>query len=282
VTRIGPIERVRARLAGRLSAEELRALPNGYQRLGAVLVVKLPESLRPYFPEIGGAYREELGVGTVLRRRGPIVGEFRIPSTELLVGATTETETRENGIVYRFDAARVMFAAGNRTERIRLARAVAPGETVADLFAGIGYFTLPIAVLSRAHRIVACEANPTSFGYLQGNLRRNGVADRVEALLGPNETAALAEGGFDRVVLGLLPSSLPWVARAARLVRARGGWVHVHEVVGTRDGVAFAEANARNAVGRAGARVVSATAREVKPYGPGRVHTVVDLRVVPG
>jgi tRNA wybutosine-synthesizing protein 2 len=281
VTRPGPVARVRTRLAHRLSAAELAALPGGFQRLGSVLVVRLPENLRPRFSEIGEAYRREVGVATVLRRRGPISGEFRLPSTELLAGATTETQVRENGVVYRFDAARVMFAQGNSTERSRLVGAVADGEVVADLFAGIGYFTLPLAVHSRARRIVACEANPLSFAYLQQNLARNRVAERVEVHLGPNEEAPLEEGAFDRAVLGFLPSSRRWVDRAVRLLRRDGGWLHVHEVVGTRDGVAAALASARSAAEQAGARVVSASGREVKAYGPGKVHTVVDLRAVP-
>jgi tRNA wybutosine-synthesizing protein 2 len=282
VTPPGPVDRVRARLAGRLSGPELATLPDGFQRLGSVLVVKLPEPLRPHFAAIGEAYRSELGVATVLRRRGPVAGDFRLPSTERLAGTTTETELRENGVVYRFDAARVMFAAGNRSERVRLVDLVAPGEVIADLFAGIGYFTLPLAVHSRARHLVACEANPTSFEYLQQNLRRNRVDGRVEALLGPNESAPLREGRFDRVVLGYLPSSTPWIGRALGLLPAHGGWLHVHEVVGTRDGVAASEAHARSAIHRAGGRVVSAAAREVKPFGPGRVHTVVDVHATPG
>jgi tRNA wybutosine-synthesizing protein 2 len=281
VTRPGPVDRVRLRLARRLNPEQRGTIPDGYQRLGSVVVVKLPESLRPHFAAIGEAYRKELGVASVLRRRGPVSGDFRVPSTELLAGTATETEVRENGVVYRFDAARVMFAAGNGIERLRLVEAIAPGEVIADLFAGIGYFTLPIAVHSRASAIVACEANPTSFGYLRKNLVRNRVDGRVEAILGPNETADLPEGEFDRVVLGFLPSSLPWIARAVPLLRPDGAWLHVHEVVETRQGVVGAEANARAAVGRAGGEVVAALPREVKPYGPGRVHTVVDVRARP-
>jgi tRNA wybutosine-synthesizing protein 2 len=282
VTRIGPVERVRSRLADRLTANELVSIPDGYQRLGSVVIVKLPESLRPAFRAIGAAYREELGVVTVLRRHGPVIGDFRLPAVEVLAGGPTETEVTENGIVYRFDAARVLFAAGNRDERLRIAQEIRPGEEVADLFAGIGYFTLPIAVHGRAGRVFACEANPVSFAYLEKNARRNGVADRVVALLGPNETAALPEHAFDRVVLGFLPNALPWVPRAVRLVRPEGGTVHVHQILGTNEGIARAESEATSSAERAGGKVLSAKGREVKPYGPGRMHTVVDLRLASG
>ena len=280
MTPSGPVDRVRARLARELPTAELDLLPRGYQRLGSVLVVKLPERLRPHFAAIGRAYRDEMGVATVLRR-GPISGEFRVPKMERLAGNTSETETREHGIVYRFDAARLMFAAGNRSERVRLPGLVAPGEMIADLFAGIGYFTLPLAVHSRARRIVACEANPVSFEYLRQNLRRNGVEGKVEALLGPNETATLRAGSFDRVVLGYLPSALPWIDRALPLLTPAGGWLHVHVVIGTQDGLAAAEGAVRSSIARAGGTSLEASAREVKPYGPGKLHAVVDVRARP-
>ena len=278
MSRPGPVERVRRRLAGTMTPAQIGRIPDGYQRLGSVLLVKLPESLRPSFGEIASAYREELGVDTVLRRRGPIGGEFRLPDVETLLGGSTETEVRENGIVYRFDAARVMFAAGNRAERERVGRLVRPGEAVADLFAGIGYFTLPAAVHGRAGRVVACEANPVSFSYLQENVRTNRVGDRVTPVLGPNEAADLPLGAFDRVLLGLLPSAVGWTPRAIGLVRPTGGWLHVHVVVGSRDGVGSAEAAVRKVAGDRGRSV---RGREVKPYGPGRVHVVVDVDVGP-
>ncbi|MCI4339652.1 MAG: class I SAM-dependent methyltransferase family protein [Thermoplasmata archaeon] len=281
MTRIGPVARVRARLAGRLSSSELRAIPDGYQRLGSVVIVKLPETLRPKFPAIGGAYRQELGVASVLRRHGPIRGEFRLPNVERIAGERTETEVHENGVAYRFDAAGVMFASGNGIERIRIARAVRPGERVADLFAGIGYFTLPIAVHSRAEHVDACEANPGSFRYLRENIRRNHVEDRVAPHLGPNESAPLAAGTYDRVLLGFLPSALPWVDRATRLLRPEGGTLHLHQVVGTLEAIPTATSSARGAIEHAGAIVRSAVARAVKPYGPGKVHTVVDVEVLP-
>ena len=281
MTRIGPVERIRTRLADRLSDIERRSIPEGYQRLGPVVIVRLPENLRPTFPDIGEAYRAELGVATVLRRGGPVHGEYRLPDVERIAGDRTEAEVREGGVVYRLDAARVMFAAGNRTERHRLVREVRPGERIADLFAGIGYFTLPIAVHTEVAHVDACEANPVSFGYLRENVRRNRVEDRVAPHLGPNESTRLAAGSFDRVILGFLPSSLPWIGRAVGLLRADGGTLHVHLVAGTRDGTAATEGLVRAAIERARGRAVHLAGREVKPYGPGRVHVVVDAATIP-
>ncbi|HYK92494.1 MAG TPA: hypothetical protein VEY07_00420, partial [Thermoplasmata archaeon] len=59
-----PGERVRAGLRRAAGPEVAAALPRRYQRLGRVLVLRLPESLRPYFSLVGEAWQTELGVET--------------------------------------------------------------------------------------------------------------------------------------------------------------------------------------------------------------------------
>jgi tRNA wybutosine-synthesizing protein 2 len=55
-----------------------------------------------------------------------------------------------------------MFCAGNASERHRVARFRCDGEVVVDLYAGIGYFTLPYLVHAGAQLVHACEWNPDS------------------------------------------------------------------------------------------------------------------------
>jgi len=277
-----PAERVRDRLRSAAGEEAAHAMPSGYQRLGRVLVLRLPESLRPHYALIGDAWRAELGVSSVLVRTGPIEGESRRPRTELIAGVGTETEVVEHGVRWQFDAAAVMFASGNRVERVRAGRLVRSGEVVADLFAGIGYFTIPAARSGPATRVVAVEKNPVAHAYLVANVALNRVADRVETLEGDNRKVVLSARSFDRVFLGYLPSALPWVGRAAALVRPTGGWIHVHTVEDARTACPTAIAAVEAAVRAAGARPLELfRAREVKPYGPGRTHVVVDARVAP-
>ncbi len=281
--RAPPAERVRARLRALAGESTAQRLPPGYQRLGRVLVLRLPDALRPWFATVGALWQEELGVATVLVRRGPIDGELRRPRTEIVAGGPTETEVVEHGVRWRFDAARQMFAQGNRVERQRVAELVGPREHVADLFAGIGYFTVPIARRCPDATLVAVEKNPEAFRFLEENVRTNGVADRVRCVLGDNRAVELPRQGFDRVLLGYLPDAVPWVPRAVGLLAREGGWIHVHTVVDARGGDIAARASAGRAVASTGATVVaSPTVRTVKRYGPGRTHVVVDLRVVPG
>jgi tRNA wybutosine-synthesizing protein 2 len=277
-----PVERVRAELARDAGSEVAALLPAGYARFGRVVVVRWPEGLRPHFAALSASLARTLGAATVLRASGPVEGELRTPRTEVLFGTETETEVREHGVRWRFDAARVLFATGNKTERARAGQLTRPGETVVDLFAGIGYFAIPAARVGRAARVLAVDRNPVSVRYLAENARLNGVDDRVEPILGDNREVPLPSGTADRVFLGYLPSAVPWVSRAVPLLRPTGGELHVHTVADARAAVSEAAAEVARAVEEADGTIVGApVGRAVKPYGPGRAHVVVDVRVRP-
>jgi tRNA wybutosine-synthesizing protein 2 len=278
-TRRSPADRVRARIRSSAGPEVADRLPDGYQRLGRVLVLRLPPGLSAHYAEIGRAWQAELGVRAVLVRTGPITGELREPTVRQITGGETETEVTEHGVRWRFDATRVMFAAGNRTERVRIRREVRPGERVVDLFAGIGYFAIPAARADPAVHVTAVEKNPVAHRYLMANAELNGVTAQVECVLGDNREVALPRATAHRVILGYLPDSTPWVGRALEIVREEGGWIHVHRVVDARDALERARREVEDAVAdRGGVLRAPSRAREVKPYGPGRTHVVVDVR----
>lgn len=130
-------------------------------------------------------------------------GVCRIPATEVLYGSTGDVIHREFGISFCIDPSKVMFSQGNRTEKMRVAALTREGERVADLYAGIGYFTLPVA---RAGGIVhAMEINPVAFGYLQKNIVLNQLSDRIEARCG--DCRDLLSGVYDRVIMGHFDSA---------------------------------------------------------------------------
>jgi|HubBroStandDraft_2_1064218.scaffolds.fasta_scaffold277057_1 tRNA wybutosine-synthesizing protein 2 len=275
-----PAARVRASVAASSGSAIASAIPTGFQRVGSVVLVRLPDSARPAFEAIGRAYQAELGVETVLRHRGPAHGERRLPDVEVIAGGPTLTEVGEHGVRFRFDAARVLFSRGNEIERARAGRVTRPGDTVVDLFAGIGYFALPALVVGRARRAFAVEENPESYGFLVENLARNQVAERAVALLGDNRTVDLPVRDADRVFLGFLPNSLPWIPLALQLVRP-GATLHVHLVVDAGNDVGLGETAVRSAVAAAGGSVERTEGRRVKAYGPSRSHVVVDATVTP-
>jgi tRNA wybutosine-synthesizing protein 2 len=130
-------------------------------------------------------------------------GICRTPTSQVMYGNSGDVIHRESGISFWLDPTKVMFSQGNRTEKMRIAALISEGERVADMYAGIGYFTLPVA---RAGGIVhAMEINPVAFGYLQKNILLNNLAHRITASCG--DCRDLLEGEYDRVIMGHFDSA---------------------------------------------------------------------------
>jgi tRNA wybutosine-synthesizing protein 2 len=239
--------------------------PRGFQRLGDLVLFHGP---RPDGPAVREAIARCSPRG-VLWVRGH-AGVERVPEVEVLCGDAGEVVHRENGLVYRLDPTRVMFSGGNRDEKMRIARTIRAGERTADLFAGIGYFTLPAA--RAGARVHAMEINPGAFGYLEENLAANGLAARVEAECG--DCRDLLRGVYDRLLLGHFEAPA-FLADALAHVRA-GSVLHVHGVERTPGGLGPALARTAGESGLA----VASSWRTVKSCGPGRFHTVHDLVIL--
>ncbi|XP_039975328.1 tRNA wybutosine-synthesizing protein 2 homolog isoform X2 [Xiphias gladius] len=156
---------------------------------------------------------------------------FRSPVVTMLLGENSWVRHVDNGISYEFDVTKCMFSAGNITEKLRVAGFDCRGETVVDLYAGIGYFTVPYLVHAGASHVHACEWNPDAVEALQKNLAENSVSDRCTIHQGDNRQLQLCDIA-DRVNLGLIPSSEDgWPVACRLLKRTTGGILHIHQNV---------------------------------------------------
>ena len=168
------------------------------------------------------------GVNRVVRLRR-IKGLKREPDVEVIIGEGTETVHRENHCLFKLDVARIMWSKGNTTERKRMSQLVEDGETIVDLFAGIGYFTIPMAVHAHPGKIYAVEINPVAHQYLQDNIVLNKVQNVVEPILGncrdlaPRNTA-------DRVLMGYIGNTEEYLDVAMEAIKDEG-IIHYHESV---------------------------------------------------
>ncbi|XP_072017551.1 LOW QUALITY PROTEIN: tRNA wybutosine-synthesizing protein 2 homolog [Amphiura filiformis] len=158
--------------------------------------------------------------------------DFRSPQVHLLLGDTGWVEQIDNGIRYTYDIQHCMFSSGNITEKLRVASLNCDGETVVDLYAGIGYFTLPYLVHAKAAMVHACEWNPHAVRALEKNLQLNNVRERCVIHAGDNSKVC-PKGIADRVNLGLIPSSQQGWPIACAALKHTGGILHIHGNVTT-------------------------------------------------
>lgn len=253
---------------------EKELLPSGWQILGDIIIVSLRRELEVHKKEIGNALLSLYpGCKTVLLERG-ISGKMRQPDREIIAGSGTETIHKENGCLFKIDAMRLMFSQGNLAEKKRMSK-LGKGEIVVDMFAGIGYFSIPMAVHSKPGKIIAIELNPVAFGYLKENIRLNKVGEIIEPICG--DCALVTPCGVaDRVLMGYLDAH-EYLERGISALLP-GGSLHYHEAV--------PEAVERRPVERVieaaerlGRKVETLELRRIKKYSPGVWHVVVDARM---
>lgn len=273
-SRIDPIEMIRKEAQ---VPEALKAmLPDKWEQFGDIAVIRFEKILDEYESSIGDIYARVLGLKAVLRDIGGVAGMYRMPVVKTIHGFDTVTIHKENGILYKFDAARLMFSSGNVEERLRMSEVICKGETVVDMFAGIGYFSLPLAVNQQPKKVISCELNKLAHSYLEENIRLNDVESIVEPILGDNRELP-GDAFADRVIMGYVKTTHEFLPTAMRLIKD-GGMLHYHETCPNEllpgRPIQRLRSAARNH------RVEVLRFKEIKSYSPGVSHVVVDARVV--
>ncbi|MFB6310583.1 MAG: class I SAM-dependent methyltransferase family protein [Salinirussus sp.] len=257
------------------SDEQVDAAPGSWAVIGSIILVDAGEV--PDRGELGDALLALHGAADTVLDRGGVSGDHRVPDLTVLAGeGDTETVHTEHGTTYAMDLAEVMFSPGNKSERARMGRVVSDGERVLDAFAGIGYFTLPMA--RAGARVTAVECNPAAFEYLLENAVRNNVTDRIAAYRGDNrQVVPELDGDFDRAVLGHYEAHESLEAVLPTL--AEGGRLHLHEATPSTLVPDRPLERLETAADVAGRSVTKEAVRTVKGYSEGVDHVVVDAIV---
>ena len=271
---VDPIDEIRR--VAEVPAELKELLPGKWERIGDVAVLRLVPELEPFESAVAMAYASVLGLKSVLRETGPIEGDLRRPTTKIILGSDTVTIHVENHLRYKLDVSEIMFSSGNQEERLRMAGLRCDSETVVDMFAGIGYFSLPLAVYQRPKKVIACELNPVAHGFLVENTRLNNVESIIEPVLGDNRDL-VGEAFADRVIMGYVKTTHEFLPTAMRLVKD-GGVIHYHETC-PNDIINVRPLQRLQEAAKPG-KVELLRSKAIKSYAPGVSHMVLDARVV--
>lgn len=203
-----------------------------------------------------------------------IQGTKREPVYNVLYGSETETINKENGCLFKLDLSKVMWSKGNNNERLRIAKLVEDDEVVLDMFAGIGYFSIPIGVHSNAKHIYSIEINPNSYFYLNENIKLNKL-DNVTPILG-DCMVHTPKYKADRIVMGYVKTTHHYLNVAINSLN-EGGVLHYHETVPEK---LMKTRPIERIISQAGNRDVELLKlNKIKKYAPGVEHVVLDVMI---
>ena len=274
-----PLIEIKNNISGLIPDDMIQYIPKKWEKIGDILILKIEKSLKNYEKIIAENYACVLKCKAVFKDTGGISGSFRKPSVKWLYGSKDAVTVHwENNIRYKLDISQLMFSSGNMDERIRMANISNENETVVDLFAGIGYFSIPMAVYSNPKRIYACEINPLAYKFLCENILLNDVSDIVRPILGDNRDVA-PKNVADRVILGYLDYTYIFLKTAFSCLKNSRGIIHYH--------VKFPDTlipnkpfeEVENKIKQFKKKAVLMNFKKVKSYAPGISHVVLDIKI---
>ena len=239
-----------------------------YKKIGDILILDNNSSQEDY-----ESLSKKHNVKTIMKI-DHIEGTKREPVFKILYGNDTQTINKENGCLFKLDLAKVMWSKGNNNERLRIAKLVEDDETVLDMFAGIGYFSIPIGVHSNAEKIISIEINPNSYNFLCENIKLNKL-DNITPVLG-DCMVETPKFKADRIVMGYVKTTHHYLNVAINSLN-KGGIIHYHETVPEKlIGIRPIE-RIKNESSNRDVELLNLT--KIKKYSPGVWHVVVDARI---
>ncbi len=215
-----------------LSENELQLLVRGYDVVGDIAIIIIPQELEAKEQVIAAAIlANNQKIKVVAKRAAHYGGEFRTLPIKIIGGEDRrETEVREFGLRLRLNVEKVYFSVRSGNERRRIAFLVQPGENVLVLFSGIAPYPLMISRYSLAKKIVGIEKNPVAHDYALLNLKLNKKLKNIELLQGDvRDLLPRFSIEFDRVIMVLPKSAEDFLEVALPLVKP-GGCLHFYDM----------------------------------------------------
>jgi len=213
-------------LKDKLPQEKLSFLPKGFEVIGDIAVINIPQSLdneKYLIAEALASHRRDIKV--ILRKTDKLKGQRRVGGFELLLGNRTSTVHRENNCIFHVDIAEAYFSSKMYFERNRIAQKVNDGEDILVLFCGVGPFLIPIGKMKKVN-ITGLDNNPDACALFKKNTKINSI--EADIILGDaNSVPYLFKRPFDRIVMPT-PYGQDHFLILARTILKPGGVIHFY------------------------------------------------------
>lgn len=271
-------------LENRLPPHLFAGLPHSADFVGDIAIIEVSPELETYKNIIGEAIlKTNKNVRTVLAKAGAVSGTYRVREFSVIAGEVrTETIHKEYGSQYYVDVAKAYFSPRLSYEHNRVASLVKEGETVIDLFSGVGPFAIQIAKNHEKVKVYAVDANPHAIEYLKRNIRLNRVGEKVHPILGDARQVIDEElsGVADRVIMNLPEKAIEFVDTSCKAMKPSGGVAHFYCFVNASDSLDNVKGRFVEAVEKCGKKAEEILFfRRVRATAPYEWQIVLDARI---
>jgi tRNA (guanine37-N1)-methyltransferase len=277
--------RLKEKLAGQMPPEALSKVYSSFDLIGDIAIIKAPNNpvyAQAVAKQIMSTHKK---LKAVYNQASPVMGDHRTRQLTLLAGENkTVTQHKEAGCVFTVDVEKCYFSPRLSHERLRIATQVSPKETVINMFAGVGCFSVIIAKTVPETKVYSIDVNPTAHGFMVENVRVNRVYGRVHPILGDSKEIVEKQlrGVADRVLMPLPEKALQYLPAAVSALKKSGGWIHYYDfqhAVGQEDAREKTEQKVAAALDSLGVHYMFTCSRIIRSTGPNWYQTVLDIQV---
>jgi len=279
-------KRLRETLSSVLSPQDLRKVYSSFDVVGDIAIFRLPSTSSANAQTIAKAIMSvHRNVKTVLLQTSPVAGHLRLRRLTYVAGENkTNTVHKEFGCLFSVDVARCYFSPRLSHERMRIAGMVKPNETVVNMFAGVGCFSIITAKHSGAAKVFSIDVNPTAIQFMKENIKLNRVYAKVNPLLGDSKEIVNSrlQHVADRVLMPLPEKALAYLPSAVSALKTTGGWIHYYgfeHAAKTESPCEKAKLKVAEALGALGVDFEVPFVRVVRSTGPNWFQLVADVRI---
>ena len=217
-------------LKKKLSKKELESVPSGFDVVGSVAIIEIPDALKKKERLIAQTMIDLFKpVKTVVKKRGIHYGKYRRQKLEVIAGEKTKVaEYKESGVRMKLDLEKCYFSSRLGTERLRVAKLVKPGENVLVMFSGVAPYPLVLAKNARPERICGVELNPVAHKFAEENVKLNKLRNKIHLYKGDvvDIVPALKEK-FDRIFMPMPKTALTFLETAFKAAK-KGTIIHFY------------------------------------------------------
>ena len=269
-------------LEGVLTDQESEELFSAFDQIGDIIVIRIPDSLLSKKKVIGETLLKEVSTAkSVLYQSSDVSGDFRTRSLELLAGEDkTETEYKEFGCRFFVDVEKAFFSPRLSTERERIADVIRDGETVINMFGGVGMFSI-LAAKNKKCTVYNIDINPVASQLCEKNISLNKLAGEVISLNGDAAQIVndqLKEKG-DRTLM-LLPERSDEFLESAILATKNGGIIHYYSHIHADKKQDAPKLSEEHYLKVTNVKSEILGSKIVRAVGPRYYQTVVDVKII--
>lgn len=264
-----------------LSPKESEELISAFDQIGDIIIIRIPDSLLSKKKLIGETLLQEVKiVKSVFYQSSPVEGDFRTRNLEILAGEDkTETEYKEFGCRFRVDVANAFFSPRLSTERERIATLIQDGETMVNMFAGVGMFSI-MAAKNKKCTVYSLDINPIASKLCEKNVKLNKLAGKVISING--ETSKIIQEKLadtsDRTLMLLPERSDDFLESAIRTTKD-GGIIHYYSHIHADKKSDAGKLSEEHYLEISPVKSEILFSKIVRPVGPRYYQTVVDIKI---